>query len=64
MEAVMPVEQTKLPDENPADRADPTQPGDFPVCEAVAARTIALPFHHAPTQQDVNDVCREPRQLL
>ena len=26
MEAVMPVEQTKLPDENPADRADPTEP--------------------------------------
>ena len=25
IEAVMPVEQTKLPDENPADRADPTQ---------------------------------------
>ena len=22
----MPVEQTKLPDENPADRIDPTQP--------------------------------------
>jgi transposase len=26
IEAVMPVEQTKLPDENPADRSDPTQP--------------------------------------
>ncbi|MCH7688266.1 MAG: transposase [Planctomycetes bacterium] len=26
IEAVMPVEQTQLPDENPADRADPTQP--------------------------------------
>ena len=26
MEAVMPVEQTQLPDENPADRSDPTQP--------------------------------------
>ncbi len=26
IEAVMPVEQTKLPDENPADRADPTAP--------------------------------------
>ena len=26
IEAVMPVEQTKLPAENPADRADPTQP--------------------------------------
>ncbi len=26
IEAVMPVEQTRLPDENPADRADPTQP--------------------------------------
>ncbi len=26
IEAVMPVEQTQLPDENPADRADPTRP--------------------------------------
>ena len=26
MKTVMPVEQTKRPDENPADRADPTQP--------------------------------------
>jgi len=26
IEAVMPVDQTKLPDENPADRADPTDP--------------------------------------
>ncbi|MHC4066174.1 MAG: IS1182 family transposase [Planctomycetota bacterium] len=26
IEAVMPVEQTKLPDENPAERVDPTQP--------------------------------------
>ena len=26
IEAVMPVEQTQVPDENPADRADPTQP--------------------------------------
>ena len=26
IEAVMPVEQTKLPEENPADRADPTRP--------------------------------------
>ncbi len=26
IEAVMPVEQTKLPDENPAERADPTRP--------------------------------------
>jgi regulator of replication initiation timing len=26
IEAVMPVEQTKLPDENPAERADPTEP--------------------------------------
>ncbi len=26
IEALMPVEQTKLPDDNPADRSDPTQP--------------------------------------
>ncbi|GIK15432.1 MAG: polysaccharide biosynthesis protein [Planctomycetota bacterium] len=32
------------------------KPGDFPVCEAVAARTIALPFHHELTRDDVRRV--------
>jgi perosamine synthetase len=35
------------------------KPGDFPVCEAVAARTIALPFHAGLTDSDVNTVCSE-----
>jgi perosamine synthetase len=38
--------------------------GDFPVCETVAARTIALPFHHELTEGDVDFVCHELRQLL
>ena len=38
--------------------------GDFPVCEALAARTIALPFHHQLTEADVETVCRELRDLL
>ncbi|MFQ5590035.1 MAG: DegT/DnrJ/EryC1/StrS family aminotransferase [Phycisphaerae bacterium] len=39
-------------------------PGAFPVCEALAARTIALPFHHELTEQDVDTVCTELRRLL
>lgn len=35
------------------------KPGDFPVCEALAARTIALPFHHELTEEDIDTVCRE-----
>jgi perosamine synthetase len=35
------------------------KPGDFPVCEAVAARSIALPFHHELTEANVETVCRE-----
>ncbi len=38
--------------------------GDFPACEALAARTIALPFHHQLTEYDVNIVCNELRNLL
>lgn len=38
--------------------------GDFPVCEAVAARTIALPFHHELSEADVEHVCHELRNLL
>jgi perosamine synthetase len=40
------------------------KPGDFPVCEALASRTIALPFHHELTEQDVDTVCGELRRLL
>jgi len=40
------------------------QPGDFPVTEALAARTIALPFHNGLTEADVDRVCRELRSLL
>lgn len=40
------------------------KPGDFPICEALAARTIALPFHHELTQADVDRVCEELRRLL
>lgn len=38
--------------------------GDFPVCEALAARTIALPFHHQLKEQDVDRVCNELTGLL
>jgi len=39
-------------------------PGDFPVCEHVADRTIALPFHPNLTEQEVDTVCRTLRSLL
>ena len=38
--------------------------GDFPVCEALSERTIALPFHHELTESDIEFVCRELRGLL
>ena len=38
--------------------------GDFPVCEAVGARTIALPFHHEMTEALVDRVCDELIGLL
>lgn len=38
--------------------------GDFPVCEALAARTMALPFHHEMTERDVDVVCQELTSLL
>ena len=40
------------------------KPGDFPICEALAARTIALPFHHELTGDDVDRVCTELASLL
>jgi len=38
--------------------------GDFPVCEALSERTIALPFHHELTESDIHHVCRELRDLI
>ncbi len=38
--------------------------GDFPICEALAARTIALPFHARLTEADVERVVRELKVLL
>ncbi len=40
------------------------KPGDFPVCEHVAARTIALPFHHELTPDQVTYVCETLRRAL
>lgn len=40
------------------------RPGDFPVCEALADRTIALPFHGKLTEREVDTVCREFRKML
>jgi dTDP-4-amino-4,6-dideoxygalactose transaminase len=34
------------------------RPGDFPVAERTAQRTIALPFHHALTERDIDLVCQ------
>jgi perosamine synthetase len=38
--------------------------GDFPVCERVAARTIALPFHNHLTEAQVERVCETLKSLL
>ncbi len=38
--------------------------GDFPVCERVAARTIALPFHNGMAESDVDRVCDSLKSLL
>ena len=40
------------------------KPGAYPVCEALAARTIALPFHHDLTSEDVEWICDELCRLL
>jgi perosamine synthetase len=40
------------------------KPGDFPVCEALADRTIALPFHGQLTEAEVDRVCQTLRTLL
>lgn len=38
--------------------------GDLPVCEALADRTVALPFHGLLTEREVDIACREFRNLL
>jgi len=38
--------------------------GAFPICERVAARTIALPFHNGLSESDVDHVCETVRTLL
>ncbi len=38
--------------------------GDFPICEALSDRTIALPFHGLLTEKEVDTVCRSLRELL
>jgi len=40
------------------------KPGDFPHCERVAARTIALPFHKGLTESNVDEVCETLKSLL
>ncbi|MBI1826268.1 MAG: DegT/DnrJ/EryC1/StrS family aminotransferase [Planctomycetes bacterium] len=40
------------------------KPGDFPICERVAARTIALPFHHQLSESDIDFICADLRSLL
>ena len=40
------------------------KPGDFPACEALAARTVALPFHAHLTEQQVDHVCTTFKALL
>jgi perosamine synthetase len=36
-----------------------TGPGDFPVTESVASRTVALPFHSLLGEAEIETVCRE-----
>jgi len=38
--------------------------GQFPVCERVAARTIALPFHNNLSESQVDEVCATLKSLL
>ncbi|MBE7559644.1 DegT/DnrJ/EryC1/StrS family aminotransferase [bacterium] len=40
------------------------QPGMFPVCERVAARTVALPFHTLLSQADVEEVVETLKTAL
>lgn len=40
------------------------KPGDFPVCERLAERTLALPFHNRLSEPEVDEVCQALRRLL
>jgi len=40
------------------------KPGDFPICEALSDRTVALPFHGLLTEREVDTVCKALRGLL
>ncbi len=40
------------------------RPGAFPICERVADRTIALPFHNRLTESEVDEVCAELKAML
>ncbi|MBN2446243.1 MAG: DegT/DnrJ/EryC1/StrS family aminotransferase [Phycisphaerae bacterium] len=40
------------------------KPGQFPVCEALSARTIALPFHNHLTEAEVDTVVKTLKSLL
>jgi len=40
------------------------KPGDFPVCEGLAMRTVALPFFGQMTESMVDRVCRSLRSVL
>ena len=40
------------------------EPGNFPVCEYVAARTLALPFFGAMTRAQVEEACERLEQAL
>ncbi|MCK4661151.1 MAG: DegT/DnrJ/EryC1/StrS family aminotransferase, partial [Phycisphaerae bacterium] len=39
-------------------------PGDFPVCEALSDRTIALPFHAHLAEREIDYVCTMLKSLL
>ena len=41
-----------------------TKPGDFPVCEYVSSRTIALPFYSQMNKRDVARVCETLETIL
>ncbi len=40
------------------------RPGDFPVAERMAQRTIALPFHHALSERDIDLVCQTVELMI
>jgi len=40
------------------------KPGDYPVCEHVSARTLALPFFNTLTTRQINRVCDTLESIL